>query len=161
MRSRAAVSFRGRGEAGGFDAGEQELIERAAGPLRIAHGGQRRLGGLLEGPVLLPGGALGDPAGEDLLLLGGDLLVRLRRGHDARGVLMPDALENEAGGRLAGHDGRALLARGEGAFAGIEAQVGHAGGTVRAVAVEAVIGENRAHLALEIDGRFGQGDSRG
>ena len=157
----AAVGFGSRGETGGFDAGEQELVEGAAGPAGVADGGQRRLGGLLEGPVLLPGGALGDPAGEDLLLLGGDFFVGLRRGHEARGVRVGDALEDEAGGGLAGDDGSALFARGEGAFAGIEAEVGHAGGAVRAVTVEAVIGKNRAHLALEVYWCFGQGESRG
>ena len=110
----------------------------------------------------LPRGALVDP-GPDL----GDLLrfqffVRLRRRHDLVFVLRSNALVEGALVGLALDDGRRLflavlvLAGGEEAGFGVEAQARLAGAGVGAVAVEAVVREHRTDIAVELHGFFGR-----
>ena len=94
----------------------------------------------------------------------------LGRRHDLLFVLGNDALVERALVGLAFDDGRRFflavlrLARGEEARFGVEAQAGLAGGGIRAVAVEAVFGDDRSDVAVELDllfGREGSGRKEG
>ncbi len=107
----------------------------------------------LEGPVLPPFGALGDPASEDVDLLRLQArLVRLRRRHHLVGVLTEDACDEVAAPRVARHDRAHAVVLRRGAFEGVETEVGLAVRLVRAVAGEAVLGEDGEDVAAEAHG---------
>ena len=105
--------------------------------------------------MFLPGRALVDPELQFGDLGGGEGFVRSLGRHAARGSGGGDALVEEAVGGLAGDDGGAVFAELEGGFLVVEAEVGHAGVGVGAVALEAVVGEEGADFALEVDSRGG------
>jgi hypothetical protein len=97
-------------------------------------------------------------------------LVLLRRRHDLVLVLADDALEERALVRLALKDGGRLFlavlghARRKEAGFSVEAEARLAGTGIRAVAVEAVFGDDRTDVAVELDflfGREGGGDEEG
>jgi hypothetical protein len=109
-----------------------------------------------EGPVLVPRGAFGDPAFEEIFLCGGERAVGLGRRHHVVGIVAENAGDELAVGGFAGDDGGvAGFADGEGALAAVEAEFGFAGGFVRAVAVVAVFREDRLDVAFETDRRIG------
>jgi hypothetical protein len=104
--------------------------------------------------VLFPLGAFVDP-----LLDGGDLrgcerAACGRRGHAALGIGVRDAEIDAAGFGFAGRE------CGERSLFGIQADAGHALAFVGAVASEAVVGEDGADLAVEVDGPGGEGTHR-
>ena len=105
--------------------------------------------------MAFPSRALLDPLPD-----GGDLGIRqgyasLRRRHSRGWAGGADAGEEAAFRRVAGHDNLITAPIGEEPVFGIEPQVGHAAFVVGAVTGEAVVGENGAHVAIEIDGLFG------
>jgi len=91
--------------------------------------------------------ALGNPAAEDFFLRGSERRTRLRRRHVLFRVVGRDAIDQFARLGIARHDG--LL--GDGDLALVEAELGFALAGVRAVAGEAVIGEDGADVAVEFD----------
>lgn len=117
----------------------------------IGEGGRVGVCGWNEGPVLAPRDAFGDPLTQDGDLrigesVGGDLDGR----HALEDVVGDDALDEEAGLRVAG------LNRFKRAIASVEAEAGLAGVLIRAVALEAVVGEDGSDIARE-DERLGRG----
>ena len=98
--------------------------------------------------------ALGDPAFEQFLLRGGERAIRLGRRHQLVGVGGKDVLHQLALLRFARHE-RLRLQR---LRAHIQPQVGLALIRVLAVAVKAVLGQDRPDVAVELD--FGRGRRR-
>ncbi len=147
-----ATRRRRRCETFPLQAGEDEAVDGVARPGGVAD--RRRVGAGRRGkaPVRLPPGALLDPRaqGGDLLF-GERLAVGVRRRHAHRGPLGRHALHDFAGRRVAGHDRDMGTARLAGAGLGVQPQTDLAGGFVGAVATEAAVGKNRAHVAREID----------
>ena len=142
----------------GLEPREHEAVDRVARPRLVGHGGRRMLGHGLERPVLVPGRALVDPARQHVDLLGRQALVgQRRRGHPQTLVGVGHALVEQARPGVAGHDGGAAGARPERPVLRVEAQPRLAGALVRPVAREAVVGQDRPHVALEVDGGGGRG----
>ena len=143
-----AIGFGRRLEAGLFEAGLDERIDGMDAALR-----QRRLLGSREGPVRLIDSALGDPSAEDRLILGGDWLLGLGRRHHVIRVVGEDAVHDFALVGLAGDDrglaGFSFAVRG---FRKVEAELTFARMFVHAVAGEAVLGQDRPDLTVEVDG---------
>ena len=111
-------------------------------------------------PVRLILSPLSDPALEQILLRTRELLVRVRRRHQVVGVFGEDALHQLALVGLAGNEG---LLR-DGVLAHIEAELGLALLLVGAVAEEAVVGKDRADVAVVIHllrAGGGRGDGSG
>ncbi len=99
----------------------------------------------------LPRGALGDPRFEEVDLLGGEMASGGGGRHLIVGVGGDDAFEDGAFVRVFGVDGIATF---DGRFCagfGVESQVGFPLLCVGAVAMEAVIGEDGADVAIEVD----------
>ena len=168
---RAPVGFCGGAEPRVLEPCQDEAVERVAAPGFVFDRGRRRPVDGGERPVLVPGGALLDPAGEDFDLFRGERLVRDLGRHPPERVGVRDALDQETRRGVAGNDrwiARPVAApggrpRAERAVPGVEPQVGLARRLVGPVAGEAVVGEDRPDVALEVDrgrrlgGRGGQG----
>ena len=112
----------------------------------------------------LPSGALADPAGEELDLLGRQLLVRLGRRHDVVLIIGEKSRDQLAGFRVSRYDGGVLATRC--AFVRVKSEVGFPGVFVRTVAVKAVVGKDGANVAIEgnlniSEGRLGSESGRG
>ncbi len=88
-------------------------------------------------------------------MVGGEWLLEFGRGHLEFGVVDFDAEDEVAGVGVAGGDGGAVGAGGEGGGFLVEAEVGLAGFGVGTVAGEAVLGEDGADVAVVVDGVFG------
>ena len=109
--------------------------------------------------MLRVGTAFLDPAFEDRDLRRREAAVG-RDGRHAPGLLVAgDALIQGAGFRLAGQqrDGAAMIGRSAGE--GIEAQVGHALLAVLAMAVKAILRENRTNVATVVEARRSSGQA--
>ena len=81
--------------------------------------------------------------------------VRIGRRHHFRFVVGGDAAPEFALLGVAGDDRRDVVVFDEGGFGSVEPQVGLAGLFVEAVALEAVFGEDRADVAVEIERLLG------
>ncbi len=104
------------------------------------------------------GGPFGDPAFEQGDLGGFQGRRGFGRGHREFGVVDLDAEDQVAGVGVAGDDGGGAGFEGEGGSLGhIEAETGLALALVGAVAGEAVLGEDGADVAVEIEGFLGLG----
>jgi len=108
--------------------------------------------------VLAPWGTFGDPAADEVFLRGGEGLVVIGRGHNFLGVGAEDAGDEFALFGLAGDDGGETgTAAGEGGLVQIQTEAGLAGACVGAVAVVAIVGEDRLYFPTEVDGLGGEG----
>ena len=137
----------------GLEPREDEPVDRVARPRLVGHRGRRVIGDGLERPVLVPGRALVDPARQHVDLRGRQPLVGQRRGRHAQALVgVGDALVQHARPGVAGHDGGAPRARSERTLLRVEAQPRLAGALVGPMAREAVVGQDRPHVALEVDG---------
>ena len=147
------VGFRGRGHARPLDTGQNKNVDRVADPAAVVH--RRRLGAgrWLEGPVLAVLGPGGDPPGEKLLLLGGELPIRRRRRHDDVVVRGMDPLEDRTRAGISRDD----RPGGQRRVAVIEAQISLPLVAILPVAVEAVFREDRSNVAVEVDRGLGGG----
>ena len=147
------VSFGGGGHARPLDSGKNENIDRVADPAAVVH--RRRLGAgrRLEGPVLAVLGPGSDPLGEKLLLLGRELPIRRRRGHDDVVVRGMDPLEDGTRAGIARDD----RPGGERRVAVIEPQIGLPLVAILPMAVEAVFREDRPDVTVEVDRSIGGG----
>ena len=158
-----ALRGRGRPESGGFDAGEDEAVQRVLRPGRVLdrrHGvGARRS----EAPVRFILRALLHPAGQDVFFGGGQRPVELRRRHHVFRVFRADAFDHLALLEVAGdHGAFAALEFLRRAFRFVETQAGLAAFVrIRAVAAVATVGQQRPYVAVEVDGliRGEQGDA--
>ena len=157
----AGIGLGGGREACGLELREDELVDGVLGPTGLV-GGRRDCDGRQQGPVRLPVGSLFNPSPDLGHLRGLEGLVRFGRRHDLVCVLRRDTLVEAALLGLALDDGRRLffavlgLALGEEAGLGVEAEARLARAGVRAVAVEAVVGEHRADVAVELHGIRGE-----
>ena len=136
----------GRRRAGGDDRG-----------LRRAR--QRRPRRRDVGPVALPLRPLFDPALDERDLLGGQMLVRVLVRHAEVGVVRGDPHVHHAVVRLAGNDGEGIVLGGEQTVFRVQPQFRLAAVLVRTVTAVAVVREDRADVAVEIDfsqGRWGR-----
>ena len=107
----------------------------------------------------LPLGSLENPPLHDLLLGGSQILVGLGRGHDLVGIGGDQTLPEGALAEVPGLHGRSALGSGgEEALLRIEPQAGLAGAGIRAVAVEAGVGQDGPDVAIEAH-RFGGASS--
>ena len=130
---------------------QDETIDVVAYPGRRARGGRVDLPHGLERPVPRPHDPLGNPAAQGLDCA---RLERLpRHGHAHGGIGRADAPKQLARIGVSGNDGgTALLRRGERGVAVGELQT--SGRAARGVAAEAVLGQDRPHVPLEVDGRL-------
>jgi hypothetical protein len=97
------------------------------------------------------GRVLADPAVEEPLLVFGESPAGARGRHLLGGIGRVDAFEHPAGGGLARHDRAGFDRR----LPDVEPEVGLPPGGVLAVAVEAVLGQDRPDLAIEVEGTLG------
>ena len=153
-------SGRGRFQAFGFEAGEDEVVDGVLGPGGVFDRGDGGAFGGLEGPVFAPRGAFLDPAGEELDLFGFEAVLLLGWRHEVVGIVGGDAFEEEGLGGFAGDDGGAGLAPFEGAGAEVEAEFGFDRFRIGAVACEAVVGKDGSDLRGEIDRCGGGGEEQ-
>jgi len=159
-REGAAIGLRVGLETLGLEARQNERIETAPHPCGVFHRRQGCLLGLEERPVRLPVGPLEDPALHDLLLGRGEVFMGLGRGHDLVGVGADESLPEGALAEVTGHDGRpALGGGGEEPLLRVEPEAGLAGARIRAMAVEAGVGQDGPEVAVETHrlGRVGGG----
>ena len=108
-----------------------------------------------KGPMPLVGCSLIDPLADAFDLPWGQRFSRLRRGHDQFGILAVDTGPDFALGRLSRNDCQvAALASLQGVLVKIQPQVTLPLLSVRSVALEAMLRENRSDIAIEGQ-RFG------
>ncbi len=151
-----AVGLVGRGQALGLETPQHEVVDVVARPLGV---GDRGHGGALGGderPVRLPLRALVDPQAEGLDL--GLVEGLAAAGHPHPRVVDRHAVHEQAGRRVSRDDGGAAVAAavGERPLGHVEPQAGLARRLVGPVAREAVLREQRPHLAGEVDGAPGR-----
>ena len=104
-----------------------------------------------EGPVFRPLRALLDPALEQLFLRFGELAIRLRRRHHLVAICAQDACDEFAFRDLSRRDDReAVLIFPQRASLLVQPQLRFARGLVGAVAVVAVLREDRLDVAVEV-----------
>ena len=183
----AAVG-RGAGcHGGGFEVGEDKVVNGRAAPGGVLGGGHGRLDDGLEGPVVFGrgvvvgggggggggggaagfghgrggagiGGAAANPFGE----IGDDGVGEFAAfgGHAEVGVVVVDGLDEEAVVGLAGDDGGAAFATGQDADAGVKAEAGFEFIGLFAVAAVTLVGEDGADFGFEEYEVF-RGDRRG
>ena len=155
-QQRRPVGLRGRRQALAFEPREDEAVDGVADPVPVADGRRRRALRRHERPVRLPLGALVDPEADGL-----DLVVRERVGaarHPFRRVDGRDAVQEQAPVRVAGHHDRPAEPRavGQRPVLDVEPQAALPASLVRPVATEAVAGQDRPHLASEVDHALGR-----
>jgi len=105
--------------------------------------------GLVFGPLL-------DPTADQFHLLRRQRAVRRRRGHPGQPVLGADSLVEAALSRPSGDNDPVTASVGKDSIGPVKPQIGLALLFVRPVAGEAVVGQDWADLAVEIDA-FGLG----
>ena len=111
--------------------------------------------GDLPSPVFIVGGALFDPFGEDSGVRFGEVLLGIDGRHALFAIPGGDAVDHFALVEISGDNRGAAEDLGESALRGVETEVSFAGLLVGAVAFEAVVRENRHHIAAKIDVGFG------
>ena len=128
-----------------------DRVERPAASPRLA---KRKAGALGrdEGPVVLPLGTLLNPAPDQLLLAVGESTAGVGRRHDVIRVVGGDAAVNLALAWLAVDERAHAVFVTKCIGLGIEPQLGLALVGVRPVALVTVVGEDRADVAVELDG---------
>ena len=150
---RGFVGFGGVLQAFLVEAGEDEIIDRIARPVRF-FGGRR--GGALrrdEGPVALPFSPFVDP-----LFQRGDLLrSEGAAGGDGRHPIGAGGADPGEEMTIGGFTGDDYAVRKRASIGGVEAEVRHPFRGIRTVAGEAFVGEDGADFAVEVDGGEGGG----
>ena len=162
-----AIGVADRFQLHAFELGEDKAVDIVARPGGILDGGHFRIGQRLPGPMFgpelsifgfrlaerrwhshcRPGGAALDPRRQVGNFFGRQRLVAFGR-HPPLDVLERHALQQQALRRVAGHDGRAVVAAVEQAVAVVDAQAA-LGVCVGRVADVAMIDEDRPDLFLE------------
>ncbi len=159
-QERGGGGFGGRRDALGLQTREDEPIERRAHPGVVRHGGWLGTRKREKGPVAFVGRALFDPAAQrGDIGFGQRRLFGGRRRHHIVGVVTEDADEQFAALGMPGHDGgRAAFQFHRRALEGVQPQAAFALFLIRAVALEAGVGQQRADVAVEahIGGRGGK-----
>ena len=141
-----------------FQARENESVDRIAYPLLVTHRGSCWPPWRNERPERLPAGALDDPTADpvDFGRFQG-IAPGIGRRHADRGVRGSDPPHQFAALWIAGYDREAALAQVDaGAGFGVEPQFGFPFGGVGTVAGKALVGEDRAYVAIEFDLLAGQ-----
>ena len=108
------------------------------------------------------GGTFGDPLFQGVFVFFGEDFFGVRGWHLLVFVGGEEAGDDLAGFGFAGDDGEgAGFATGERGVAEVEAEFAFAAVVVHAVAGEALLGEDGADFAVEVDGRRGGGEQEG
>jgi hypothetical protein len=105
--------------------------------------------------VLLPLPAAGDPLPQRRNFGICKLAAFIRRRHSQVGIGRSDPPPQFALLRLPGNNHRAALSLCIGCFRGIQPQIGLALAGVGTVALEAMVGQDRADVSVELDRRLG------
>ena len=142
----AAIGLGGGLQTPLLQSGQDEAIDRVAGPALAVHRGQGGPRGRDERPERLVFGPGRDPCLEFLLLYRRELLVDRWRRHHFVFIGGEDAVDHLALVRLAGRDGPRL----DGHLAPVETQAGLSRGTIRPVAGKAVLGQDRPDFPIEV-----------
>ena len=149
---RSLLGLGGRRQPLGVQTGQNERIERVSGPAGVLDRGDRCRDRRQERPVRLPLGALLDPPLEQVDLLGRQRSAQRLGRHPLALVLGGDTRDQIAVLKIARHDGVASrLVRAEGSLLRVEPQPGLALPRVGAVAVEALVRQDRPDLKVEVD----------
>ncbi len=152
-RQRPAVGLRCGSQALRFEPRQDEPVDRHPRPGAVRHGGWLGTQDRFECPVLIPVGALIDPAPQRVDLIVGERLVRCRGRHPEPRVGMRDPLDHEAGAGIPGDHGLPVRTVRDQTVFRVEPQPDLPRALVRPVAQETVIGQDRPHFALEVDRR--------
>ena len=150
----APGSDRRRCELPGAKPVQDEMVDRVERPAASPRLAKRKAGALGrdEGPVVLPLGTLLNPAPDQLLLAVGESTAGVGRRHDVIRVVGGDAAVNLALAWLAVDERAHAVFVTKCIGLGIEPQLGLALVGVRPVALVTVVGEDRADVAVELDG---------
>ena len=142
--------FRGRGDVSGEERCLDEGVDGVAdGSARVVEGGDGWACDGRVGPVGFVGSTFGDPLGEEGFLGWGEGFVGIRGWHEFVRVGVGEPGDEFAGGGVAGDDGGFTGFGGfEGGVADVEAETAFAVIGVGSVAVEAVVGEDGADVAV-------------
>ena len=139
-------------EARALQSFENEKVDRIARPRLVFHHRQRWPFDGRERPVPLVIRALRDPAPQQFLLRGREMLVRFWRRHHLIAVGRFDPRHQFALPRLAGHDGRvARLRRFQCLLAHIQPQLRLALLRIRPMTRKTIVRKNRQDIAIERD----------
>ena len=146
----AAVSFRGGGQAVGFQLQQHKSVDRAARPIGPFY--RRFLGsfGRDKSPMLLPFRPLLNPEFHQLFLLCRQLLLGLFRRHQVVFILRNHARVHLAVHRLAGDDRDPVLGFTENPGFAIQPQVGLAAGRVGTMTLKTIFREDWPNIAVEL-----------
>ena len=150
---RGRIGLGRRLQPGPFQTGQNESVNGIPDPLRIADGRRFRPYGGTERPVVLPVGALIDPAPEELLLMIREALPRVARRHSGQAVPRVHPVDEAAPLRVSRNDGEAAAQIGQSAIRRVQAQGTHALVFVRPVTGEALVRQDRPNVPVELDGR--------
>ena len=126
-------------------------IKGLTSPRGVAEFGRRGFLGRYERPMLLVGGALGDPAADEFDLRRRHLAVRFRRRHLVVRVMRQQALEDFALLWVSRHDCEAAVVFHQGFGADIQTELRLAVFRILAVAEETVLREDRTDVAVEAE----------
>ena len=135
----------GRGQPGSLEPFPNEVID---GVLSFGNLGTDRS---LEGPVLVVACSLRNPLAQQFLFLLRERPVRIRRRHHVDVVVSLDAIDEFAGLRVAGDDPGVVPETGGRVLEGVDPVVRFLVLGVRPMAVEALVREDGANVAIEVD----------
>jgi hypothetical protein len=131
--------------------GEHETIDSVAPPCLPLHRGQWRTPDRFKGPMPPVLRALGNPLSDQRDLFGGQPFTRFRRRHALVFVVAGNQGHDLAVIRATRNDGSAAAKVRGRALTRVEAQFRLTLFGVRAVTLVTVVGEDRAHIAVEVD----------
>ena len=137
-------------QALGLQARQHERIDGIVERRGFFYGRNRRTHGRDERPMRFPFRAFTDPTRDPFDLVGRELLARAGRRHPLFGIGTGDALVENAGRQIAGHDRADTVHAALGAGFDVEPQIGLPLRRVGTVALKAVVGQERANVAIEL-----------
>ena len=150
---RGRIGLGRRLQPGPFQTGQNESVDGIPDPLRVADGRGLRPLGWTERPVVLPVGALIDPAPEELFLMIREALSRVARRHSGQAVRRVHPADEAAPLRVSRKDGKAAAQIGQSAVPRVQAQGTHALVLVRPVTGEALVRQDGPNVPVELDRR--------
>ena len=146
-----SVRFRGRLEPFLIKACQKKAVNLVPDPARVTDSRQFGLDGNDIGPVLRIGGPLSNPLGQQVNFLSGEFLARVKRWHGIVRVATGDACDQLTVIRFARHDRSMSVEIPGRALRRVDTQFGLSLGVVRAVALVALVRQDRPNVAIEVD----------
>ncbi len=159
-QERGFVGFLAGLQPFGFETCQDKIVNGVPDPGLFFHLGYRGTFGGDEGPLRFPFGALVDPLLDERNLLLGEGLAGIDRWHAEGHVFGTDLLVDLALRRVPRDDDFVTAAVDEQSLGLVQAHLGHAHLLVRAMALEAVVGEDGTDFPVEVHGlggRLGRG----